>query len=89
MQAKIIVQGIVQGVGYRFYVLHKANEYSIKGYVRNLPDGTVEVIAQGNEGLLNDFINQLKIGPASAQVNGVSVEYSTTESAFDGFKLKY
>lgn len=87
--AHIIVQGLVQGVGYRFFVIRKAQEYGIRGYVRNLPDRNVEVVAQGEKGLVQDFIEQLKIGPVSAHVTGVDVEWSEHEPEFIDFDVKF
>jgi acylphosphatase len=89
MKAVIIVQGFVQGIGYRFFTVEQAKRYKVKGYVRNLPDGGVEVIAEGDEGLLKDFIRALKIGPASAHVTGIDVKWSDTEFGFTDFDIRY
>jgi acylphosphatase len=89
MMAHIVVQGLVQGVGYRFFVMRKAQEYRIRGYVRNLPDRNVEVVAQGEKGLVHEFIEQLKVGPASAHVTGIDVEWSEQEPEFIDFDVKF
>ena len=89
MKAEIIVKGVVQGVGYRFFVLHQARLYKIKGYVRNLPDGTVEVVAEGEAGLVRDFIEMLRIGPLSAHVTGVDVKWDQQDSGFADFRLQH
>lgn len=59
---EIIVSGKVQGVGYRFFVLKKANLYNIRGIVKNQPDGSVKIIATGKQANLNIFIEELKKG---------------------------
>jgi acylphosphatase len=89
VKAEIIVQGVVQGVGYRFFVLDQARLYNIKGYVRNLPDGTVEVVAEGEEGLVTDFIDRLRIGPLSAHVTGVDVKSHEADAGFTEFRLRH
>ncbi len=89
MHAEIVVQGVVQGVGYRFFAIHKAREYGITGYVQNLPDGSVLVVAEGEKGILNDFINQLKIGPPAARVTKVDVKLSEREKGYKNFSVKF
>jgi acylphosphatase len=89
MKAQIIVQGIVQGVSYRFFAVKMAKQHNIKGYARNLPDGNVEVIAEGDEGMVNEFIKQLKIGPPAAHVTGIDVKWDNTDSGFDNFGIRY
>lgn len=89
MMAHIIVQGLVQGVGYRFFVIRKAQEYHIRGYVRNLPDRNVEVVAQGEKALVHEFIEQLKIGPVSAHVTSVDVEWSEQGPEFSDFDVRF
>ncbi len=89
MHAEIIVQGVVQGVGYRYFAMHKAKEYGITGYVQNLPDGNVLVVAEGEKGILNDFIKELKIGPASAHVTKIDIEFSENMTGYKNFSVKF
>lgn len=89
MHAEIIVQGVVQGVGYRFFVIQKAREYGITGYVQNLPDGNVFVVAEGEKGILNDFIKKLKIGPRAAKITNVIVSLSEKEKDYKNFSVKF
>jgi acylphosphatase len=89
MKATIIVQGLVQGVGYRFFAVDIAKQYNIKGYARNLLDGNVEVIAEGDEGMLNEFIKRLKVGPGSARVTGIDVKWDDTDFGFDSFDIRF
>ena len=65
------VSGRVQGVGYRYFVLREAEEHGINGFARNLPDGRVEVVAEGPEEALARFEERLRQGPAFARVAGV------------------
>ena len=89
MKAEIVVQGVVQGVGYRFFVLNQAHLSDLRGYVRNLPNGSVEVVAEGEKGIIKDFIGRLRIGPMSAHVTGVDVNWHDEESGYTEFGLRY
>jgi acylphosphatase len=89
MKAEIIVQGVVQGVGYRFFVLNQARLYDVKGYVKNMPDGTVQVVAEGKKGMVKDFVERLRIGPLSAHVTGIDVKWHEKNSGFTEFRLQY
>ena len=89
MKATIIIQGVVQGVGYRFFAVDQAKQYNIRGYAKNLPNGDVEVVAEGDEGMIKDYIEQLKVGPVSAHVTGVNVEWIESEFGFKNFDIRY
>ena len=89
MRAKITVQGVVQGVGYRFFVVKKAREYQIVGYVCNLPDGNVEVVAEAEKGLLMDFVEELRIGPVSATVTAIDTEWFDRPREFEDFEIQF
>jgi len=71
------VYGVVQGVGFRRFVQIHAKRLGLKGYAMNLPDGTVEVVAEGYEEALKKLLEYLKIGPPLAKVE--KVEYSFEE----------
>jgi acylphosphatase len=68
---RFMVRGRVQGVGYRYFVLRAAQGLGIRGYARNLGDGTVEVVAEGDEDSLDALAAQLAVGPSFADVEGV------------------
>ena len=65
------VRGRVQGVGYRYFALKRAEELGRAGFVRNLPDGTVEIVAEGPDAQLSQFEARLKEGPSFARVEDV------------------
>ncbi len=79
VRAKIRVYGIVQGVGYRYFVYKAATALGVGGYVKNLPDGSVEVVAQGEKGLVNALIDDIKIGPRYAHVERIDVVWLEPE----------
>ena len=85
-----IVHGHVQGVNFRFFVKSRAEALGLKGYVRNLPDGTaVEVRAEGEKTKLGDLLNYLYTGPSRARVERVDVEWSKYTGRFNDFQLNY
>ncbi len=85
----ILVKGRVQGVGFRWFTMNQAESYSIKGYVKNLNNGDVEVFAEGDDNQLLEFINKLKEGPPFSHVIDVITRYEEFKGHFKEFKLKY
>jgi len=69
---RYLIDGRVQGVGYRYFVLHEARSLGVSGHARNLPDGRVEVVAEAAEEVLADFEARLRKGPAFASVTEVN-----------------
>ena len=68
---RFLVRGRVQGVGYRYFVLHEAEGLGVAGFARNLPDGSVEVVAEGDDPVLAQLEERLRKGPSFARVSGV------------------
>ncbi len=86
VRAHLFVSGLVQGVGYRFFAIRKANVYGLKGFVKNLIDGRVEVVAEGEKGLIEEFIKELRRGPISAHVTDVRIEWDKPTFEFEWFQ---
>lgn len=84
-----MVFGKVQGVFFRYSTKQKADALGIKGFTRNMPDNSVEIIAQGNEESLNKFIEWLKQGPELAIVEKIDVSYETSQENFNDFSVRY
>jgi tRNA pseudouridine55 synthase len=82
------VYGRVQGVGYRYFVKEKAQNLDIFGYVKNLEDGTVEVLAQGSEENLQKLIEELKKGPFLARVDKLDVVFRKPLNIFSHFRIE-
>ena len=85
----LTVRGRVQGVGYRYYAQHSAAALGITGFVKNLPDGNVEVIAEGEHDALNKLVHLLKEGPSFAFVEGVDIKKIPAEGDFAHFTIKF
>jgi acylphosphatase len=81
-----IISGRVQGIGYRDFVKNIGTEMNLRGFVANLPDGSVEVLAQGDLGVLKIFANHLQTGPDGSQVRGFYDEWRDTEKEFASFE---
>jgi len=84
------VHGIVQGVGFRYYVRRRAKELGICGHVRNMPSGTeIEVIAEGERAGLNELVKLLQAGPSMSRVDKMDIEWLQYKNAFTGFDLRF
>lgn len=83
----IIVKGIVQGVGFRYYVHKFATNLGVHGFVQNLFDGSVEIEAYGERSLLEELINAVKIGPRSAHVKEVKINWIEPKTDYKYFEI--
>ena len=85
----IMVSGVVQGVGYRYFVMDAARERGLTGYAKNREDGRVEVEAEGDANVLESFIEVLRIGPRGARVSGLDIERLPAEKGFKEFNIRF
>ena len=84
---RFVVQGRVQGVGYRYFVMREAASLGVCGFARNRPDGSVEVVAEGSDEVLKDLEERLRQGPAFAEVTGVD-RAAITPRGDQGFHIR-
>ncbi len=84
-----IVTGRVQGVGFRWFVLRRARSLDLTGWVRNLPDGSVEVRAEGTEAALDSLKALLEKGPAGSMVKNVQSRSASASGRFHDFDITY
>jgi acylphosphatase len=82
------VTGRVQGVGFRYFVIGVAGELGLTGWVRNRQDGSVELVAEGDEELLNKLIQALKRGSRSSVVSAVHEEWLEATGEFYRFSAR-
>ncbi|MFY0760625.1 acylphosphatase [Metabacillus dongyingensis] len=85
----IIVTGRVHGVGFRFYTQTSAAENELTGWVKNREDGSVEIMAQGQSGHLEVFLNALKKGNRYSNAENVSVTEERDSERFAAFEILY
>ncbi len=83
----MLITGLVQGVFFRREISYLARQLGIKGWTRNLPDGRVEVVAEGEKDALDRLIQFCRIGPAGARVRRVTIEWQDFKSEFRGFRI--
>ncbi len=84
-----IVHGRVQGVFFRGFTRRQAWELGVTGFVRNMPDGTVEVVAEGQQDALEELLERVRTGPSSARVSSVDFSWSDPTGEFDRFEVRY
>ncbi len=85
----LIIEGRVQGVWFRESTKRKALSLGVNGWVRNLPDGTVEIVAEGNEDSVEDLVKWCHKGPPAAKVLKVNREEEEYIGEFDSFNVVY
>jgi len=88
-RAKIIAIGLVQGVGFRYFVMRHAQNLNLKGYTQNLFTGEVMTEVEGEKSLIDELIKQIKIGPMKSHVTDCFVEWSENKNEFLRFEVRY
>jgi acylphosphatase len=86
-QLHAIVHGRVQGVSFRYNTRSVARQLSLNGWVRNLPDGTVETVAVGEQTMLDKFLAWLHQGPSGAHVTRVEVDWNDEPTSYTAFEI--
>jgi len=86
---RLIAKGRVQGVGFRWFVVQNANKLGVVGYVKNLPNGDVEIEAEGERGQLEELIKHVKAGPTFGRVSDLSVEWRDYTGSYKSFEVAY
>lgn len=89
VRVHLLISGIVQGVNFRYYTRETAKKLNLTGWVKNLSDGKVEAVAEGDEEKINKFIEWAKHGPPSARVDNVEVKKGKYTGEFSDFKIDY
>ena len=84
---KIVAQGVVQGVGYRAWAKRLATELNVKGYVRNMPDGTVEMVVCAEDNIITVMFNAAKKGPPTSVVKNVEMHDTDYKPENEEFKI--
>jgi acylphosphatase len=82
------VHGFVQGVGFRYFVVRRANELRLSGWTANEPDGTVRVVAEGSPAALDELTRHLHAGPPGARVERLEVSRLPAVGGLRGFSVR-
>jgi acylphosphatase len=85
---RLVVRGRVQGVGFRWSAMSEANRLGVAGWARNLPDGRVEVHAQGSPQALAALVEWLREGPPGAAVASLTEEAALPEASLEAFEIR-
>lgn len=85
---RFLISGLVQGVGYRYFAQRSAAKHQVKGYVRNLADGSVEAFVQGTERSVNDFRDDLAAGPRYSRVDHIEELVVEPDAAYATFRIE-
>ncbi len=83
---KIFITGTVQGIFFRNFIKEQAEKLELKGFVRNLDDGRIEVISEGRDENVNQLVEKCKQGPPQSEIKDVQVQELKHQS-FDSFKI--
>jgi len=89
VQARVLIEGRVQGVSFRYYTLRKAIELGLTGFVRNLSDGRVEAVFEGEKETVEQMLRWCERGSPHARVDSVAVYFEETITPFHGFNVRY
>lgn len=88
-RAHIYIEGRVQGVGFRYFTKTNARRHGITGWVKNLPDGRVEAVFEGENEHVKNMIDLVKKGPSTGRVTNLVVRWETPERDFDDFRVAF
>ena len=85
----VYFSGMVQGVGFRYTAEHLARRFAVAGFVKNLSDGRVELIAEGEESVVKDFLKAVRESQMADYIRGVEVEWTAASGEFKSFGPEY
>nr|MDO8061671.1 acylphosphatase [Candidatus Freyrarchaeum guaymaensis] len=88
-RARVVVSGRVQGVFFRYTTRREAKARGVTGWVRNLPDGRVEAVFEGEEEKVRELVDFCRRGPPGARVTGIEVFWEEYKGEFKDFKIRY
>ena len=88
-RAEIVVKGLVQGVGFRYFVVREAEKLGVKGFTKNLYSGEVLTVAEGEKGVVEELLNKVKVGPIHAAVNSFKVDWLEPKNEFETFEIRF
>lgn len=88
-RAHLIIRGIVQGVFYRAFTRELASRLGLMGWVRNLPDGTVEALVEGKREDIEQAIKQCSAGPPGSRVYDIDVRWTEYQGDLKAFEIRY
>jgi acylphosphatase len=88
-RAHLIIEGSVQGVFFRAYTRDIALSLGLRGWVRNLPDGNVEAVFEGDKAKIQELITECYKGPPSSRVSNIDLVWENYRGEFESFDIRY
>jgi acylphosphatase len=88
VRAHLRVHGLVQGVGFRYFIFERAKSLGLAGYARNVYSGDVEIEVEGDRSLIEEFIKEVKVGPRAAQVTDLEIQWRNYDGSFKDFTIR-
>ncbi len=88
VRAEIIAEGLVQGVGFRYFITRNAESLGLKGYVKNLFSGEVQTVIEGEKSKIEDLHNKIKSGPSHSQVSNTKIVWRENKDEFNQFEVR-
>ena len=85
----VYYRGMVHGVGFRYTAEHIARKNNVIGWVKNLPDGRVELLGEGEEDVLKDFLKDIRNGPLEDYIRDQEVTWSEATGEFKNFGIRF
>ena len=88
-QVHVFYSGMVQGVGFRFTAQYIALNLNLKGWVKNIPDGRVELVAEGEEEILKTLLDRIKNGILQSHIRKEEVKWKPASGQLGGFEIRF
>ncbi len=88
-RAEIIANGLVQGVGFRYFIIKNAESLGLKGYARNLFSGEVLTVVEGSRAKIEELFKRIKVGPSHASVRNCKIDWGESKNEFTHFEIRY
>ncbi len=88
-RAEILANGLVQGVGFRYFVIKNAESLELNGYVKNLFSGEVLTVVEGSRAKIEELFKRIRVGPSHAAVRNCRIEWGESKNEFTNFEIRY
>jgi acylphosphatase len=88
-RAEILINGLVQGVGFRYYILRHADRLGLKGYTKNLYTGEVLTVVEGSRALIEELYRKIIIGPSHASIKKHKIVWQEHQNEFENFEIRH
>ena len=89
VRAEIAVNGLVQGVGFRYFVMREAKKLDLHGFVKNLYTGEVLTVVEGEKAVVEEMVKKLRVGPMHASVKNCKVDWQEPKNEFTDFEVRF